>query len=167
MQTTFTIGKPDLRDTVEVVMSPSGTFTIDGTTISDEIILAAVAHGFKQWCNDAHSSEPDAEKSYNLARKKLDALKAGELRAASTRSDEVRAEANRLAEIAVKAALKAKPSVYADNGVDRKDAKAVGKFVRKLRDQLIEADASYMDRARAIVAENKAVGSADLSALGL
>jgi len=142
-----------IDDTVTREFGKAGSFEINLAAMPEASLAYIFAYGLKQVLTDAHSAAKTPDEAKGMTGKKLDALMRGEFRVSSGRtSDPVRAEAKRLARVAILAGLKARGM--------KAEAKAIAEGVDKIADR-------YMDEARKNVeAAGKVAEGLDLTALG-
>ena len=142
----------NIDDTVTREFGKAGEFTVDLAAMPEASLAYIFAYGLKQVLTDAHSAAKSASEARGMTQKKLDALMRGEFRAASGRtSDPIKAEAKRLARLALEAALKAKGQKATKEAI----AKAIEALVPR-----------YMEQAKANVeAASALAGEIDLAGL--
>jgi hypothetical protein len=128
--------------------------------LSDEVKMHIIEHGFSKVLNAAtakvtKTTQPDAEKlkaeAYNLAMKKLDALKRGEVgrkKASKGPGGKVMTEARRLAKIIVKAAIKEQGGKISDYEA-KEITEAANQYIEENPQIVADAEAS-IKRAEAL-----------------
>lgn len=124
-----------------VTCGNAGSFAVNLESMPQASLDYIFAYGLKQCLSDARSAAKSADEAKGMVQKKLDALLAGTIRVAGSRTtDPVGQEAKRLARLAIDAALKAKRIKRADLP-EGKYAEAVTKYAAR-EDVLAQAKAN-------------------------